>query len=354
METEESPVTGGVSILHSFAHGQHHYQVEKVVKHKMGWGHGSFVRRGDKLLQINGISLQNLPPEAFAQMLTENAPILTVHQSHINTTEEKYLKTTEIYPFSKEHTVLCFSMEMKKMDALEDEGGKDRGTSEDEVPRNGSQSCLLENLLLVTMTKTRFSIIAGRGCDKGKLCQDQSCKDCHLDVVMEAKSCKITQVLQEIHFLQEKALENIFIHSLMSDKCIQNRFRNARMSSRCMSNSAKITIYYYKSDIVDGEFKGVPVVLNFSGTDCFLKCTDSDGKAVLSIENCEKSKLRSISTKDKDILAFVFYMKASQPDARHFESANCPGWCLSAKKEEVGVEPFIKEDESFFFLIRKG
>ncbi|KPP70803.1 hypothetical protein Z043_110336 [Scleropages formosus] len=243
-------------------------------------------------------------------MLTENAPILTVHQSHINTTEEKYLKTTEIYPFSKEHTVLCFSMEMKKMDALEDEGGKDRGTSEDEVPRNGSQSCLLENLLLVTMTKTRFSIIAGRGCDKGKLCQDQSCKDCHLDVVMEAKSCKITQ--------------------------------------------AKITIYYYKSDIVDGEFKGVPVVLNFSGTDCFLKCTDSDGKAVLSIENCEKSKLRSISTKDKDILAFVFYMKASQPDARHFESANCPGWCLSAKKEEVGVEPFIKEDESFFFLIRKG
>uniref|UniRef100_A0A8C9RM13 Interleukin-1 n=1 Tax=Scleropages formosus TaxID=113540 RepID=A0A8C9RM13_SCLFO len=344
---DESPVTGGVSILHSFAHGQHHYQVEKVVKHKMGWGHGSFVRRGDKLLQINGISLQNLPPEAFAQMLTENAPILVSARG----------RSSKIYPFSKEHTVLCFSMEMKKMDALEDEGGKDRGTSEDEVPRNGSQSCLLENLLLVTMTKTRFSIIAGRGCDKGKLCQDQSCKDCHLDVVMEAKSCKITQgelrvsLLQEIHFLQEKALENIFIHSLMSDKCIQNRFRNARMSSR-----SKITIYYYKSDIVDGEFKGVPVVLNFSGTDCFLKCTDSDGKAVLSIEvrNCEKSKLRSISTKDKDILAFVFYMKASQPDARHFESANCPGWCLSAKKEEVGVEPFIKEDESFFFLIRKG
>ncbi|MFT7799401.1 uncharacterized protein LOC108920476 [Arapaima gigas] len=350
METQESSVAGGVFILHKFVHGQHHYQVEKVMKHKMCCGHTSFVRKGDKLLQINGISLHSLPPEVFTQLLTESSPVLTVHQPHINTPEEKYPKLGEIHPFSKEHTFMRFSLEMKRGDTLENEGGTDSGVLEDEGPHDGSQSCLLDSLLMVAMRSTRFSIIVGRGCDKGKVCQDQSCTDCHMNVVIDAKSSKISQVLREINFLQEKTLENIFIQSLMYDKYIRRRSRRAQMSSNSMSNSAKITIYYYKSDCVDGEFS---FSILHKHTYYITKSTIYISLPI-TLTNCEKCKLKNISTKNKDIFAFVFYMKASQPDTRHFESANCAGWYLHAKEEEVGVEPLIKEDESFFFLIEKG
>ena len=33
-----------------------------------------------------------------------------------------------------------------------------------------------------------------------------------------------------------------------------------------------MTIYYYASDSVDGTFKGMPVVLNFTDSNCYLKC----------------------------------------------------------------------------------
>lgn len=36
----------------------------------------SFLRKGDKLMQINGADLQDLTPEELAQMLAEGSPML--------------------------------------------------------------------------------------------------------------------------------------------------------------------------------------------------------------------------------------------------------------------------------------
>ena len=37
------------------------------------------VRKGDKILTMNGVSLQDITPEGFADMLIEEAPILVSH-----------------------------------------------------------------------------------------------------------------------------------------------------------------------------------------------------------------------------------------------------------------------------------
>lgn len=44
-----------------------------------------------------------------------------------------------------------------------------------------------------------------------------------------------------------------------------------------------MTIHYYKSN-TDDQRNGRPVVLNFSGSDEFLKCMYKDAKAVLTVE----------------------------------------------------------------------
>ena len=48
--------------------------------------------------------------------------------------------------------------------------------------------------------------------------------------------------------------------------------------------SEKITIYSYKSSIVDKKEQGIPVVLNFTGSNCFLRCCREGDKVVLQVE----------------------------------------------------------------------
>lgn len=44
-----------------------------------------------------------------------------------------------------------------------------------------------------------------------------------------------------------------------------------------------MTIYYYNSNIKDPH-NGQPVVINFSGSNQFVKCMYKDDKAVLTVE----------------------------------------------------------------------
>lgn len=59
---------------------------------------------------------------------------------------------------------------------------------------------------------------------------------------------------------------------------------NSNQSTRiyCCVSTEKMTIYYYKSKD-DGPFRGMPVVLNFTGSNCFLKCCKSEQKVSLQI-----------------------------------------------------------------------
>ncbi|KAJ8282478.1 hypothetical protein COCON_G00049970 [Conger conger] len=364
MDGKVNSVKGGVSVLHKVVQGKHHYEVNRVVKYKDHVAE-PFVRQGDKLLKINGQDIENLTPEVFAELLTKGSPMLTVHQPGRETPPEKCEEQQGMYPFNKKKTIMQLCLEMRREEELEEEyeenGGKDgRGhpNNEKEYPNGDdlqSHSRELDDLLLVSMTKTSISIVKGRGCDAESPCHDCGGTKCNFnDVVMVAKSSELTLVSRGItNLLREKIQESILIRDFLLDMYIYNLDRTAIMSRQCQPN-ADISIYYYKSDSVESDNRGAPVVLNFSGTECFLNCKNQDGKAILSIESCDKIKLKHIVSGDKETWPFVFYMKRNKGDSLHlFESANCPGWFIHSKNEDVAVKRRETEEETFFFIIQK-
>lgn len=54
------------------------------------------------------------------------------------------------------------------------------------------------------------------------------------------------------------------------------------MHAACLTEN--ITIYYYMSNAAEDFDKGVPVVLNFSGSTNFLKCVCENGRPALIVE----------------------------------------------------------------------
>lgn len=46
----------------------------------------------------------------------------------------------------------------------------------------------------------------------------------------------------------------------------------------------KINIYYYKSNDTDRTFRGMPVVLNLTGSNCFVRCCKKGNKVFLQTE----------------------------------------------------------------------
>ncbi|GAA6092608.1 uncharacterized protein LOC113656971 [Tachysurus ichikawai] len=95
---------------------------------------------------------------------------------------------------------------------------------------------------------------------------------------------------------------------------------------QCGITSERMTIFYYKSKI-EG-LNGLPVVLKFSDSDHFLKCTEKNGKAVLTIECSEHDKLKTICKSDKTTWPFVFLFSTTKENFCHFESAACSGWFI--------------------------
>ncbi|XP_058238164.1 uncharacterized protein LOC131347798 [Hemibagrus wyckioides] len=123
----------------------------------------------------------------------------------------------------------------------------------------------------------------------------------------------------------------------------------------CLNNSNnskpdRMIISYYKTNI-EG-LNGQPVVLNFSGSNQFLKCADKNGKAVLTLENVEDDKLKTICKNDKTTWPFVFLLSCTKDNLRHFESAACSGWYIHTGSNSVyagsGIE---KKFESTYQIV---
>ncbi|XP_055786224.1 uncharacterized protein LOC129859966 isoform X3 [Salvelinus fontinalis] len=350
MDIKDSPVKGGISILHTEEDGKHHYEVEKILKFKNGGGAFArcvvllILREGDKLLTINGVALQDLSPEAFAKILTEGNPMLTVHQASRAPPPERCPEGAEaraLHPVSKETTMLSFSLEMRREDDLDDLEREDL-TEEDDNKADGE----VDDLFLVAMTNTRISVVRGRGCGDGSSCHNCGKSDCNFnEVVMVAESSKVTLLSRGMGNLEKvQQLDNIFIENYLYHMYLRRKL------------TQKITIYHYKSDCVDGEFRGVPVVLNFTSSNCFLKCVKDGERVSLCVEACDQHRLKSIRKDDEEIQAFVFYMKAEMSKQRRFESAYCQGWFIHTPNETkvvLGKPQGMTGDQSFFFVIHK-
>uniref|UniRef100_A0A3B1K7Z4 Interleukin-1 beta n=1 Tax=Astyanax mexicanus TaxID=7994 RepID=A0A3B1K7Z4_ASTMX len=115
-----------------------------------------------------------------------------------------------------------------------------------------------------------------------------------------------------------------------------------------------ITIYFYRSNILEDLSRGSPVVLNFTGSTNFLKCTRVNQEVGLTVESYEKEKLKDICKDDPVTWPFVFYMKTRRDNTRLFESAQNKGWFIRTEKPQVSVwvgNPTIRTQERFCFLI---
>ncbi|XP_034535407.1 interleukin-1 family member A isoform X2 [Notolabrus celidotus] len=363
MDHKESVMKGGVLIVHQVSEGKHEYQVENVMKSRKG--EKMFVRRGDKLMQINGTDLQDLTPEELADMLAEGNPQLTVHKAEVmkeHTWRPPQAEDT-IHPVSKETTVLSFCMEMKREEDLteneEGQEGVDQGCGGSEEEVNNGEKWEGGDMLVVSMAKTTISVVKGRGCDMSSPCGGCGGTGCTFDdVVLVSESSKVVLVARGGGggggggFKQEKqanyAIRHAASHQYLRGLCSQN-------SVYTSPNPEKITIYSYKSTYFNWFSKGKPVVLNFTGSNCFLRCCKEGERVLLRAEMCEKQRLKHISKSDESTLSFVFFMKPDSPHQK-FESALHRGWFIqivNSQSVAMAQRDGGSEDHLFLFIIQK-
>ncbi|XP_062274386.1 uncharacterized protein LOC133979773 [Scomber scombrus] len=347
MDQKDSPVNGSVLIIHQIQDGKHRYEVDNVVKDKKASGGKPFVRKGDKLMQINGKDLQDLTPEELAQTLAEGNPMLTVHKMAKikEPTNQPDPAEDFLYPVSKETRVLNFNMEMMREEdqesdwSKEGEGREDGGIEDDVCQPEDEQNGQDKHLLVISLTKTSISVVKGRGCDDGSTCHD---------VVVVAESSTVTLVPRG-SFRQDRT-QNVMVECLASQQYLRGIC--SQKTVYVSPNPENITIYYYRS--TSRLFTGIPVVLNFTGSNCFLRCCKEGQKVLLQVETCDKKMLRKISKDDKTTLSFVFFMKGPRSELT-FESVLHRGWFIqivNTDEVEMATLDGRKKDQSFLFVIQ--
>nr|XP_057945762.1 interleukin-1 family member A [Doryrhamphus excisus] len=360
MDVMESLINGSVLIVHQLHQGKHQYEVENVVQYQKSSGPKQMMRRGDKLVQINGTDLQDYTPKELAQAIAEGCPKLTVHKqgSQSKKQHKDQLCSVEdaLHPVSKERALLQFSMEMLREEDLQESESGSRNDAEDNdiCPVEDEEKKQDNDLLVVTMNKTSISVIRGRGCDAGSACRGCPGTGCSFsDIVMVSESSTVTLVsrgggsfkhLKSLDTPIEHVASNKYLRGICSQKTLY-----------ASPHPEKMTIYYYKSTCLTPYF---PVVLNFTGSDCFLRCSKRGEQVLLQVETCDKQRLRSISMNDETTLSYVFYMKTDPTSQRRFESALYRGWYIqivtsdatdSVKMAEL-QEP--RECQPFLFIIQ--
>uniref|UniRef100_A0A8C6USV2 Interleukin-1 beta n=1 Tax=Neogobius melanostomus TaxID=47308 RepID=A0A8C6USV2_9GOBI len=345
---EGSEVAGGFLIVHQLNEGKHQYEVKSVFKPLKKPGEKFFVRKGDKLRLVNETELQDVPPEDLAQILSKGNPLLTVHKTMRK--KEPHVVTGEdvMVPVSKEEMTLFFRPGMIREELLgQDNLHPTEGDEDDVCTEEGVQT----DFLVVSMKKTSISVLAGRGCQPSGPCHECTAQCEYNDVVMVTESSTVTLVARGGGSLRHLKCSEAVVEHMSSSLYIRSVCQEKRVY--VAENPERITIYYYKSD---AKTNGLPVVLNFSGSDCFLKCCKNGETVQLQVERCDKQILRSISRSDQHALAFVFYMKSERTRITTFESALYSGWLIQVS--DCGVE-MVKtagpQEENFFYIIiQKG
>ncbi|XP_059393506.1 interleukin-1 family member A [Carassius carassius] len=333
MAAEGNLVCGGVMLLHNEHEGKHSYKVNGF----FNYNKGKFASKGDKVIMINNTDVADLTPQAFAELLVEGPPLLTIHHSPQRKTEE--CESEEINVCKKEPTVMKFSMMMVREEHLEATGVQPSPEREDKYIEDDCFS--KDNLLLVTMAETSFSVVVGRGCDPDSSCNSCGGINCQFsEVVILPAKAEITFNSSRI-LMRIREQNNLFLKSFSMEKYVtpddQHMFLKDTMS-------AKITLYYYT---ITTDCQGVPVVLNFSGTENFFCCSTKQGedKKILTVMNHNKKDLKRICPDDREKWSLVFYMSCGRDNLRRFESALYRGWFIYTQRVDNREVDMHKEDQ---------
>uniref|UniRef100_A0A8C1YCH2 Interleukin-1 beta n=1 Tax=Cyprinus carpio TaxID=7962 RepID=A0A8C1YCH2_CYPCA len=346
MAAEGNPVCGGVMLLHNEREGKHSYKVNSF----FNYNKGKFASKGDKVIMINNTDVEDLTPQAFAELLVEGSPLLTIHHSPQSKTEE--CESEEINVRKKEPTVMRFSMMMVREEDLKATGVQPSPEWED---KDIEDDCFSkDNLLLVSMAETKFSVVVARGCDPYSPCNSCGGMNCQFnEVVVLPSTAEITLNSSRI-LMRIREQNNVFIKSFLMEKYVTPENQHMLLKD---TMSAKITLYYYT---ITTDCEGVPVVLNFSGTENFFCCTTKQGedKKILTVMNHNKKDLKRICPDDREKWSLVFYMSCGRDNLRRFESALYRGWFIYTQRvddREVDMQKEdqfdSKQDSAFSFII---
>ncbi|XP_060767577.1 uncharacterized protein LOC132875026 [Neoarius graeffei] len=168
--------------------------------------------------------------------------------------------------------------------------------------------------------------------------------------------CVVDGILpQKIRGSYEKADECKVLIQNRRQKLLRPENIKPRRQTACMNNSTSdITIYSYKSNVLDDLEKGVPVVLKISDSNQFLKCTFIGNKASLAVEYWEQDQLDLIYKNDPATWPFVFYLSTTKDNCRRFESAECNGWFIRTESDSVYMDEHREKDSDnyYFYVIR--
>ncbi|XP_073682344.1 interleukin-1 family member A [Garra rufa] len=346
MAAEGNPICGGVLLLHTEHEGKHSYEVNGF----LNYNKGKFASIGDKLIMLNNTNVENLTPKVLAKLLVEGSPLLTIHHSPKRKTEE--CESEEISVRKKEPTVMRFSLMMVREEDLDAARVEPSLEWED---THIEDDCLSEDkILLVSMADTSFNMVVARGCDPDSPCNSCGGMNCQFnEVVVLPVTAEITFNSTKI-LRQVKEQKNLFLKSFVMKKYVTPD--NEHMFLRD-TMSAKITLYYYTVSV---ECEGVPVVLNFTGTENFFCCTTKQGedKKMLTLVSQNKRELKNICPDDQDKWSLVFYMSCGRDNLRRFESALYRGWFIytqNVDNREVDMHKEdqydSKQDSAFSFII---
>uniref|UniRef100_A0A8C2JX15 Interleukin-1 beta n=1 Tax=Cyprinus carpio TaxID=7962 RepID=A0A8C2JX15_CYPCA len=365
-------------LLHNEREGKHSYKVNGF----FNYNKGKFASKGDKVIMINNTDVEDLTPQAFAELLVEGSPLLTIHHSPQSKTEE--CESEEINVRKKEPTVMRFSMMMVREEDLKATGVQPSPEWED---KDIEDDCFSkDNLLLVSMAETKFSVVVARGCDPYSPCNSCGGMNCQFnEVVVLPSTAEITlskkqmlhsltiqfkflNVITDVHktyfssilsdssriLMRIREQNNVFIKSFLMEKYVTPENQHMLLKD---TMSAKITLYYYT---ITTDCEGVPVVLNFSGTENFFCCTTKQGedKKILTVMNHNKKDLKRICPDDREKWSLVFYMSCGRDNLRRFESALYRGWFIYTQRvddREVDMQKEdqfdSKQDSAFSFII---
>ncbi|CAL8379463.1 unnamed protein product [Arctogadus glacialis] len=167
---------------------------------------------------------------------------------------------------------------------------------------------------------------------------------------------RFTVPCREGRFTTLKEKKNISLETVDSHRYLRSLSKeNMPFAS---PNPERMTIHFYKANQTDKDFRGMPVVLNFTDSQSFLKCSRQDEGAILRVEACDKHRLSLICQQDESALAFLFYMKRTMSGQHQFESALCESWFIQVLHQETvqvthqpATRPAMEEDPSFYFNI---
>uniref|UniRef100_A0A8C2JVK8 Interleukin-1 n=1 Tax=Cyprinus carpio TaxID=7962 RepID=A0A8C2JVK8_CYPCA len=138
-------------------------------------------------------------------------------------------------------------------------------------------------------------------------------------------SAQIWKVIKEQKSLFLKTREGCkYVASRQNEICLESTM------------SAKITIFQgtFRGMVTNDSESGVPIVLNFTGTDNFLSCTSKGEEKILTVKTYDRKK---ISADDPEKSSLIFYMSQKRDGLRYFESALYRGWFIHTIND-IGVK----------------